>query len=326
VNELFRTLRSHDGWWHADNKHPADILFFAKVYEEIVSDIDSIEVDEALGEAANFVARAEALDFIEFHIIDRIEGADCAHSLAGLKKRARSLKDRLEGVDEALFQEVRAGIRSGSYSQADAWRQLEGYSEQALQEDADYGVLDMFVNGLLRVDGAPEETRERSPEMVSLQPTPVKIVLELTKRANITQDDVFYDLGSGLGQVSILVNLLTGARGKGIEFEPAYCDHARRRARELGLDDVEFLNLDARDADYSAGTVFFMYTPFTGELLQEVLTKLRDETRDKLVRVWAYGPCILSVSRQSWLRQVERIGDQPEHALAGFESVRCART
>jgi hypothetical protein len=39
----------------------------------------------------------------------------------------------------------------------------------------------------------------------------------------ITQADVFFDLGSGLGQVPILVNLLSGAAAKGMEFEPVYC-------------------------------------------------------------------------------------------------------
>jgi hypothetical protein len=29
---------------------------------------------------------------------------------------------------------------------------------------------------------------------------------------------------------------------------------------------VEFINVDARQADYSEGTVFFMFTPFRGEI------------------------------------------------------------
>jgi hypothetical protein len=40
--------------------------------QEIQSDIEAIEKNEALNEEANFVDRAEAIDFIEFHIIDRI--------------------------------------------------------------------------------------------------------------------------------------------------------------------------------------------------------------------------------------------------------------
>lgn len=294
----------------------------ASIYREIQAAIGSIERNETLGEATNFVSRAEAIDFIEFHVIDRIDGMSHAGDLTKLKRRAESLKHRLETIDEALFREIRARVKSGHYTRQDLWRQLEGCAVPSEgQDDVGYDALDVFINGLLWLDVVPEETRQRTPEMVALQPTPARTILELIKRSKITQDDVFCDLGSGLGQVPILVNLLTGARAKGIELEPAYCDYARRCARELGLDDVEFVNSDARDADYADGTIFFMYTPFTGKLLQEVLEKLRGEARSRTIRIWAYGPCTLPVSNQSWLRQIDRNAGRPEHRLAMFESI-----
>ena len=295
------------------------------IYHEIQSAIDSVEKNEALGEEANFIARAEAIDFIEFHVIDRIGRINRAEDLTELKQRAESLKKRLEETDEALFRKTRANIGIGNYTRKDLWRQLDEYTERAAKarsrEDMGYDALDMFVNGLLRIDVVPRETRKRSPDMVFFQPTPATIVLELIKKSNITQDDVFYDLGSGLGQVPILVNLLTGAKTKGVEFEPVYCDYARQCARSLRLGSVEFVNLDARDADYSDGTVFFMYTPFTGEMLQEVLDRLKDESRSRMIRICAYGPCTLPVSNQSWLRLIDQNGAQREYKLAVFESI-----
>ena len=206
---------------------------------------------------------------------------------------------------------------SSNYTREDLRRQFDNYVEHAhkerSQDDIGYDALDTFVNGLLRIDVALEETKQREPDMVFLQPTPVRIVLELVEEANITKDDVFYDLGSGLGQVPILVRLLTGAKTRGIEFEAAYCSYAQQCARRLNLSHVEFMNLDARDADYSDGTVFFMYTPFTGKLLQEVLEKLKGESRKRAIRICTYGPCTPHVSNQSWLRRVGQVDQNADH-------------
>jgi len=52
----------------------------------------------------------------------------------------------------------------------------------------------------------------RRQEMIAYRPTPAHAILELIKDANLCQDDVFCDLGSGLGHVVMLVALLSGAR------------------------------------------------------------------------------------------------------------------
>jgi hypothetical protein len=118
----------------------------------------------------------------------------------------------------------------------------------------------------------------------------------------------FCHLGSGLGQVPILVNLLSGITVKGIEFEPAYCHYVREGAADLNLSRVEFINVDACKADYSDGTVFYLYTPFTGSLLQELLEKLRGESRRRRIRLFTYGPCTPEVYQQSWLKGVDQNG------------------
>jgi SAM-dependent methyltransferase len=298
--------------------------------QEIQSDIEAIEKNEALNEEANFVDRAEAIDFIEFHIIDRIDGmlreSRQVENLTELKQRAESLKNRLEEINEKLFQRLRVDIRSGNYTSEDL-HQFDKHVGCAFRErnwdETGYDALDMFVNDLLRIDIALKETKQREPDRVFLQPTPARIVLELVEKANIVEDDVFYDLGSGLGQVPILVRLLTGAKTKGVEFEPAYCDYAQQCVKRLNLSHVEFMNRDARDADYSDGTIFFMYTPFMGKLLQEVLEKLESESRKRSIKICTYGPCTPHVSNQSWLRridQVERDADH-EYELAIFKSV-----
>ena len=44
------------------------------VISEIQADIEKIEAETAIYEYANFNARTNAIDFIGFHIVDRIDG------------------------------------------------------------------------------------------------------------------------------------------------------------------------------------------------------------------------------------------------------------
>jgi SAM-dependent methyltransferase len=298
------------------------------IVREIRSHIQAIENDAALYEEVNFSARVEALDSLEFDVIERVEGllltGGRREELAGLIPYAEVVKRRLDGVNERLFRRLRGDIASRNYTRAGLRRQIVrcagGRSGGVGEGDASYDDLDAFTNGLLLIGPAPEETREREPEMVFYQPTPARIVLELVEKAGLGLQDVFYDIGSGLGQVAILVHLLSGVRAKGVEFEPAYSDYARRCAKELNLSQVEFITADARQVDYADGTVFFLYTPFQGRMLEQVLERLRDRSRTRGIRLYTYGPCTREVARQSWLERLDRNGSNV-YRLAIFQTV-----
>ena len=299
------------------------------VVYDIQSDLKSIAKDSALYEENNFDRRVQAIDHIEFSVIGRIEGLILASGqpaeLTGLKQEAERVKTRLEGIDANLFRRLRADIRAGACTGTALKDQIDEFvgcnsRDGGNQNGIGYDSLDVFINGLLLTKPAPTETGDREPEMVYYQPTPARIILELIERANLTDKDVFYDLGSGLGQVPILVNLLSGARAKGVEFEPEYCAFSRACAADLNLAQVEFINADARTADYSDGTVFFMYTPFEGRLLQQVLGKLHGESRRRMIRLFTYGPCTATVSRQHWLKRVDQNGGNQSYNLGVFIS------
>jgi hypothetical protein len=297
------------------------------IIREIRSNIEAVESDTALYEETNFSDRAEALDFLEFDVIERIEGLlltdGWSEALTGLKQYAEMVRGQLEGVDEGLFRRLRQNIASGNCTSAELRQRIVGYAGRASsggsEGDEGYDSLDALVNGLLLTEVAPEGVRQREPEMVFYQPTPARIVLEMVEKADFRQDDVFYDIGSGLGHVSILVHLLSGVRAKGVEVEPAYCHYARRCARGLNLSQVEFINVDAREADYSDGTIFFLYTPFEGRMLERVLEKLEDESRKRRIRLYTYGPCTLQVTRQRWLERLDQNGNQVDR-LAIFRT------
>ena len=201
------------------------------VIRQIQAELEAIEQDDALYEEASFGSRLEALDAIEAGILVRVEGLLAAQRQAQepveLQQRAEALKSRLEAIDEELFRRLRAGIRAGEYRGAELRRQLETYAGtgrgKRSQGGGAYDSLDALVGGVLLAGAAPGPAMAQEPEMVFYQPTPARIVFELVEKARLQGHDTFYDLGSGLGQVVILVNLLSGVKAKGIEVDPAYC-------------------------------------------------------------------------------------------------------
>ena len=104
----------------------------------------------------------------------------------------------------------------------------------------------------------------------------------------VTSEDVLFDIGAGLGKVLLLARLLTGATTRGVELQSAMADHARAAARRLALD-IEVTVSDARDADLFSGTVFFLYLPFTGPVLLEILDRLRAVADQRAIVVCTLG-------------------------------------
>jgi SAM-dependent methyltransferase len=104
----------------------------------------------------------------------------------------------------------------------------------------------------------------------------------------VVADDVVVDLGAGLGKVVLLARLLTGATAHGIELQPSLVHRAREAAARQALD-VLFSEGDARQADLDDGTVFFLYLPFTGPVLNEVMDRLRTLATRRAIVVCSLG-------------------------------------
>ncbi|KAA2244443.1 hypothetical protein F0L74_00195 [Chitinophaga agrisoli] len=295
------------------------------VISDIQSDIRAIEEDAALHTATNFDNRANAIDFIDFHIIDRIDGllqTAPLEELAVLRQRAVALKSSLEAVDTTLFAQLREQIRRKVYTGPAFLEMIRSYTANDIDQQAEIGYdnLDIFINRLLSDQDAPAPTMAVEPEMVFYQKTPARIIFEMMELAQLQPGDVFFDLGSGLGQVAILAHLISGVSASGIEYEPAYCSYANTCAEQLNLNDVRFIPINALQADYAAGNVFFMYTPFEGAMLQSVLDILQAEAQRKTITIFSYGPCSSHVARQSWLSCINGEGDDL-YKLYEFRSV-----
>jgi hypothetical protein len=245
--------------------------------------------------------------------------------LISLRSRAEKVKSSLEQIDINLFRRLRAAIRKEGFTGAALKGMVEEYvgfeaDDADHRDDPGYDSLDIFINRLFFFEAIPQQTKDPEPEMVYYQKTPARIVFDLIEPARFNEEDVFFDIGSGMGQVAFLVHLLAGIVTVGIEFDPAFCDYARACAAELHLSRVIFMNRDAREADYSEGTVFFMFTPFRGAMLQEVLELLRRESLRRKIKIITYGPCTAEVAGQSWLESLTA-ADNDLYQPAFFRSI-----
>lgn len=258
----------------------------------------------------NFLERLQALDILTLQVLERIENVQYVHGyqpeLATLYHRAEQLWQDFDGVNTRLFTRLR-GQLCHAPSAAPLFHQMcatyvDRVCPPPLRAGFDEDYLDVFVNGVLGIPQTPEETRALQQEMIGYFPTPARVILALLAQVYLTADDVFYDLGAGLGRVALLAGLLTAAEVRGVEFEPAFCASAQACVEPLGLARVRFLNIDARLANYADGTCFFLYTPFTGRLLHAVLTALQAVARTHPITIATYGACTRDVMRQTWLQ------------------------
>jgi SAM-dependent methyltransferase len=108
--------------------------------------------------------------------------------------------------------------------------------------------------------------------------TPLVVVNEMLRLAEVTASDVVYDLGSGDGRILIAAARDRGARGVGLEIDPALVAQSTARARRLGLGDrLSFRHQDLFEADLTPATVVTLY--LSPDLNRRLRPKLLSELR-----------------------------------------------
>jgi histone methylation protein DOT1 len=263
-----------------------------------------LEDNPCLFQAERLQERLVALDQLDAEFGDFDSGVFADGTSARIHGRAKALRTRLEVANAELYRSVRTEIVRGGRPGA----LLERIQSSASQNRAEgplpgpgFDWRDELVSGILQFR-EPGEPDHRLPEMVPYQPTPVRHILQLIAASCLSEDDVFVDLGSGLGHVPLLVSMLAGVRSVGIEVQAAYVASALECAQSLRLSQVRFVAQDARTADLSGGTVFYLYSPFTGSILADVLSTLRRESTRRLIKVCSLGPCTSTVANETWLK------------------------
>ena len=267
--------------------------------------LSALEADPSLFLLGQLRKRLIALDDLDagFGGFDSQNSTRCVSSR--MYQRAKALRTRLEAANSELYQSVRADIVRGGQPRALLpW--LENSAGQSESKGPSRGLgfefRDELLSGILQLREPGEPNRLQSTEMVQYQPTPVRHILHLIAATALVEDDFFVDVGSGLGHVSLLVSMVTGAKSLGIEAQAPYVVSARECAQSLHLSRVRFIHQDAREADLSSGTVFYLYSPFNGSILTDVLSALRMESTRRSIKICSLGPCTHTVANETWLK------------------------
>jgi SAM-dependent methyltransferase len=190
------------------------------------------------------------------------------------------------------------------------------HSFRSAFEEVPRAARDAWVDREFGLDEIPDDV-ELPVGCVPYLPCPVDTIVRAVERAAVSEADVFVDIGSGVGRVTTLVHLLTGASTIGIEIQPHLAARSRALAERLDLPRVRVLEGDADRVagDVAIGTVFFLYCPFSAARLERVLDRLGAIAKMHMIRVCTVD---LPIPARPWLVPVGQLSD----GLAVFRSVR----
>jgi len=112
-------------------------------------------------------------------------------------------------------------------------------------------------------------------------PTPDEVVDRMLRMAQVTANDLVYDLGAGDGKIAIAAAKKFGARSVGIEYNPDMAKHAQGNVEKAGVAGrARILNGDIFATDFSQATVVTMYLlPALNLKLRPTILSMRPGTR-----------------------------------------------
>ena len=217
--------------------------------------LEAAEVERAR-DAARRRGVADRVTFVE----GQLSTAGYAGATVVILDLTPALNLRLEPI---LRRELRPGTRIVSHR----------YGIGAWRADDSATASDGTTLFLWTVPRAPARTPD-----IFFVPTEQRVVEEMLDLANVTGRDVVHDLGSGDGRIVVVAAQKYGARGVGVEIDPALVSRARQVARDAQLGDkVTFVEGDLFDADLSGATVVTLF--LSDRVNQRLEAKLKRELK-----------------------------------------------
>lgn len=135
---------------------------------------------------------------------------------------------------------------------------------------------------LLSLEGLTAQVTQTTPQkrrdaanLAPYVPTPQDVVDHMLRLANVTKNDIVYDLGCGDGRIVISAAQQFGARGVGVDIDPVRIAESNANAKRAGVANlVSFKLQDALTTDVSEATVVTLYLLSSSNLkLRPILTR-----------------------------------------------------
>ncbi len=267
-------------------------------------------------ETPPILSEARALNDELTRLIMDVRGATTQATVGeaeALIARAHARRDRLGREEKNYFGSVRDRIRNNFAAPGEALGLLERRITPGLpdltQDDAD-----RFFDKL--IDAPQPPTPVQAEGHLPYVAMPLRKVLEAVRLLDLRSEDVFWDLGCGIGRVLIIAKLASPAKVCGIEFEPRLCRAAYVNIASMRVD-ATIVEGDATTYDYGDATAFMMFYPVAGELVTALLARLQECAARRPIRIAAWGPSNAVLSQQAWLKGPA----EPSAGLSRYDSV-----
>jgi ribosomal protein L11 methylase PrmA len=126
-----------------------------------------------------------------------------------------------------------------------------------------------------------QEAPTRRPDVIYV-PTPEPVVEAMLQVANVTKNDIVYDLGCGDGRIPVTAARKYGARGVGIDIDPQRVKEANENVSKNNVGNlVRILHADLFEQDLSEATVVTLYLlpSLNVKLMPKLMKELKPGTR-----------------------------------------------
>lgn len=155
---------------------------------------------------------------------------------------------------------------------------------------------------------------------VHYTPSPYRDILDVLNVAKLSKDDVFTDLGCGLGRVVFAASWAGARRAVGVELVPSLAEgaNANRHRCQLPGRDIAFVECNAVDYNLADTTLLYMFHPFGGQILAEVLEKARADRKavgaTRPLRIAYVNPVCENVLMESgWFKRTLDLPTKRQH-------------
>lgn len=138
----------------------------------------------------------------------------------------------------------------------------------------------------LGIDHQKKETAEK------YQPTNARAMRNLFKKIAIPPNKVLVDLGCGKGRVLLIASEFGFREVRGIELSPVLCDIAKKNCsnykdRTGTKTSFQIIQSDVLDYEFKDDEeIFFMFNPFNGEVLRDVLQRITESFLRRKRKIW----------------------------------------
>ena len=133
----------------------------------------------------------------------------------------------------------------------------------------------LVLAGPTTIPGLNGVAAQDNPSLAPFVPSPYDVVNRMLTLAEVTKDDVVYDLGCGDGRIVITAAQRFGARGVGVDIDPQRIAESNANAERAGVQHlVRFIEQDALTVDVSEATVVTLYLLSSSNMkLRPLLTR-----------------------------------------------------